>query len=142
MFFSGIQPSAETQAAFMRIPDIMRDLRHGAAGTEHLLLAFLRSAPELFDRRCEPAALEKIVLRLSPPAPATDDEQAGEFPYTPAAVEVLKLAFAEAGRDGGSVLKLDHVILALIDTARGVASAALSEVGIDSRRDWLLDQAE
>ena len=138
--FPGMQPSAGVQSALGRVPDIIWDLGHESAGTEHMLLALIRNGPEMFHRHCQPAELEKIVLQLAPPTRPVEGERPREFPYTPAAVDVLKLAFAEAQRGGSSELELDHVVLGLIEEGTGVAAAAFRQVGIASFDDWVSER--
>ena len=138
---SELQVSPRTRAALERIPDILWEFGHESAETEHILLALLRTAPESFRRNCDHAELERVLLRLMPPTRSVEGARPGEYPYAQAAVEVLKLAFAEARRDGTSELQVDHMVRALIDEANGVAAAAFRELGIESRDDWVSDQA-
>ena len=96
----------------------------------------VQTAPDAFESRCDPSALEATLLRLMPRTSQVERSSSGEVPVAPDVVAVLKFCEDELRRDDASELRLDHVVHGLIQQSEGVAAAALREVGIESRTDW------
>jgi hypothetical protein len=104
-----------------------------AVGTEHLLLALTRSAPEPVARVLAEAGIDEHALRscLQPTIVDGDGRPAGGF--TPHAREVLEGSLREAVERGEGFIAADHLLLALLRNPAGGAAQTLASLGVEPR---------
>lgn len=106
-----------------------------AVGTEHLLLALTRGAPEPVARALAEAGIDEHALRtcLQPtiveegPAPTADGG------FTAHAREVLEGSLREAVERGEGYIGADHLLLALLRNPAGGAAQTLEALGVEPR---------
>jgi ATP-dependent Clp protease ATP-binding subunit ClpC len=117
-----------------------RSLGHGYVGTEHLLLALLRSDDRVVSRVVKSLGLTEArihaeVLRL---VGAGDEDVSGEMPFTPRAKAALELAVREAGAQGK--VEPRHLLVGIAAEGEGVAARILRDADVD--RDVLRTSVE
>ena len=118
--FEGYIPSAR-HAVFLGQEEA-RTLRSGAIDSGHLLLGVLGVLPLLL-----PLSPEDVRARLG----VGDDDSEGFWPFTDAALRVLKGAPAEAERLGHGAVAPGHLLLALAD--RELPIGDLGHPRVDAR---------
>ncbi|ACL42191.1 Clp domain protein (plasmid) [Pseudarthrobacter chlorophenolicus A6] len=111
-----------------------RALNHHFVGTEHLLLALTRDNAPASRAHCILASLgisHGSVLDHT----VRDETEPGNWhlPFTPAAKEVLDLAWTEAGE--GEEITAEHILLALTCRHDGAASRVLDAHSAAIRED-------
>jgi ATP-dependent Clp protease ATP-binding subunit ClpC len=118
--------------AVVRSQEQARLLDHDHIGDEHLLLALTyddaglsAAALASFGVTLETAGTEVAALVPRQSAPA------GHIPFTPAAKAVLEGAVAEAEAQDRSVVRAEHLLLALLERDDGVAAQVLAALGAD-----------
>ncbi len=115
-----------------------RALNHGYIGTEHLLLALLREGDGVAARALTAMgisldamreAVEDITPRGTEPVP-----ESGHIPFTPRAKKVLELSLREARQLGSDYIGTEHILLALIREADGLAAQILLAADVGPNR--------
>lgn len=106
-----------------------------AVGTEHLLLALTRSAPEPVARVLADVGIDEHALRstLQPTivsVPATPGAEGG---FTRYAREVLEGSLREAVERGEGFIGADHLLLALLRNPAGGAAQTLDALGVKAQ---------
>ena len=109
-------------------------LNHGYVGTEHLLLGLLALGEGIAQDimaalDIQPDALRNAVGNLMGATEGALQVQ-GERPFTPRTKKVLQLAIAEAEAAGGREAGTEHILLALLREAEGVAAQALLSLDV------------
>jgi ClpA/ClpB-like protein len=104
-----------------------------AVGTEHLLLALARSAPESVARALKSAGIDEEVLRasLQPTIIDDGDPSQAEGTFTRYAREVLERSLGEAVERGEGFIGPDHLLLALVRNPAGGAAQTLEALGVE-----------
>ena len=115
------------------------NLGHDFVGTEHVLLALLKTAgealnPVLQQNRVTPGALEAEIHRLVLASPIHPTQ--ATLPWTPRARKALQLAARKAAALEPSPIGARHLLLGLLLEGSGVAAVALRNLGV--RLDGLL----
>ncbi len=123
------------RAAVRLAQDEARDLGHDFIGTEHLLLGLLRmedsvAARALDQLRLDEAKLRSRVNEIVGPGPGTAH---GQLSFTPRAKKVLELALRESLALRHDYIGTEHILLAIMREAEGVAARALGEQGIEEQ---------
>jgi len=109
---------------------------HGYIGTEHLLLGILDEGANLAVKILESIDVEPSDVRaeleavMSEATPPTDDV-VDTTPFTPRATVVCQLATREALRLGHNYVGCEHLLLALVDEADGLAGQVLRTMGVE-----------
>ena len=108
-------------------------LNHSYIGTEHLLLGLLREGTGaigalLSTWRVDPDAIRDWVSGSFESDEIVD--ASGQLPFTPRAEHALNLACQAARRLGSKAVGSEHLLLALLGEADGVAAQVLSDSGI------------
>mgnify|MGYP003949114311 CR=1 FL=1 len=109
-----------------------RLLNHSYIGTEHLLLGLLHDeegvgAKTLKELRVD---LEKVRALVEEIIGTDGSSPSGHIPFTPRAKKVLELALREAMPLGHNYIGTEHLLLAIVREAEGVAMAVLTKLGI------------
>jgi ATP-dependent Clp protease ATP-binding subunit ClpC len=106
-----------------------RQLKHGAIGTEHILLGLL-SVPDGLAAKVlhelgydKDAALADIAAAVKPGTA----ELAGHIPFTRRAKKTLELALREAMQLGHNYIGTEHILLALVREGEGIAAKVLAD---------------
>src|ERR1700722_15821958 len=113
--------------------------RHGFTGTEHLLLALLRSRDGVPKRLLVALGVDIPGLAAAVTAAATagalpneSSKQGSSFgaPFTTRAHRAMELAQREAAEEPQSRLTPEHLLLGIVAEGGGVAARALREQGV------------
>ena len=107
-------------------------LRHGAIGTEHLLLGLMREEGGVAGRVLRELGLEQrrvqeMVERLSGPGQRA---KPSKIDLAPGTRRTLELAIDEAKRMGQHYISTEHILLGLVRYNEGVAIDVLNKLGI------------
>ncbi|MEK7324721.1 MAG: ATP-dependent Clp protease ATP-binding subunit [Chloroflexota bacterium] len=107
-------------------------LRHGAIGTEHLLLGLMREEGGVAGRVLRELGLEQrrvqeMVDRLSGPAQRA---KPSKIDLAPGTRRTLELAIDEAKRMNQHYISTEHILLGLVRYNEGVAIDVLNKLGI------------
>lgn len=110
----------------------MRQLKHPAVGTEHLLLGLINegqgvAARSLANLGINGEVVREQVLQLIGQGDATPKS---ELVLTPRAKRVLELAYEEARNQGVGYIGTEHILLGLISEGEGVAARVLANLGV------------
>ena len=122
---------------------IALDLQMSYVGTEHLLLALLKtgaSVPEAVSSRMDfDSAAADIQEGLKGETP---EPQNGRIELSPRAKKLLETSVVESQKLGQSYVTVEHFWLALLGSDDGVAGALLRKAGVDlsAAREELLQQ--
>jgi ATP-dependent Clp protease ATP-binding subunit ClpC len=116
--------------------DATRALGHRTVDTEHLLLGCIRALPEHFRPRCDPGALEEILLGLAPEQVPEEVPAPRELPLSPAAVRTLELAVTEARDRGAADVGIHHLVIGMIRQDTCAAARALRQLGLGEPGAW------
>ena len=131
---AGIQFSREVGRAVKHVaPEVARECQRDYVGTEHLLLALVRTFPRAFRHLCDPDTLEEVVGECTPRGRARELPRGSAVPFTSRAKKVLDLSMREAESDGSAVVQAEHLVVGLIREEKGIAAQALRELGIRLR---------
>jgi hypothetical protein len=111
--------------------DEARDLGHGSAGTEHLLLGLLSEGEGVAALVLESLgiSLEEARGRVEEIAGRGQRSPAGHLPFTPPAKKVLELSLQEAVQLGHNYVGTEHILLSLLREGEGVAAQVLADLG-------------
>ena len=136
--------SDRARQVVVRAQEEARALHHDYIGTEHLLLALMTVPRAMGVRALEalgaaaPRIRDRVGHYIQPgnyePGPNV------HIPFTPRAKKVLELSLREAIQLGHDIIGTEHVLLALIREADGIAGQALADLGVhldDARREVL-----
>lgn len=106
-----------------------------AVGTEHLLLALTRSAPEPVARVLADVGIDEHALRstLQPTVVSAGGPAQAEGGFTRYAREVLEGSLREAVERGEGFIGADHLLLALLRNPAGGAAQTLDALGVEPR---------
>lgn len=108
------------------------ELRHGAIGTEHLLLGML-SVPRCLAAEALASAgvgREKVLAALGEGDARPDRGRHRRIPFSPLAKQALELSIRNSSRLHHNYIGTEHVLLALFDVADGQAAQILTEAGV------------
>jgi ATP-dependent Clp protease ATP-binding subunit ClpC len=134
---AGLEFTQELRATLSRARDEAMALGHRWVGTEHLLLALMRSAStdlsQLFsslgvqaDDVRERVAAEIASADLSSGAPYERDPMP---PYTSRAKRAVELAMNQA-KASHSVVGVEHLLVGLLEEGKGIAAKVLRSLGL------------
>jgi ATP-dependent Clp protease ATP-binding subunit ClpA len=104
-----------------------------AVGTEHLLLALARTAPEPLARALRDAGIDEHALRsmMQPTIVEDGTPAAAGGGFTRHAREVLEGSLREAVERGDGFIAADHLMLALLRNPAGGAAQTLEALGVE-----------
>ena len=107
-------------------------LKHGAVGTEHILLGLLREGEGIAAKALEASGVvfSEMEQGIEELIGTGSEEVEPVVQYTPRAKKVLELSLAEARRLNHSYVGTEHILLALIREGEGVAARVLNNAGI------------
>jgi hypothetical protein len=114
-------------------PEEARSFNHDFVGTEHILLALIRSDSKALVNVMKKLGIRNEIVRreiervvstgaMAVPAP--------EIPYTPRARKSLKLAGEEARKLNQAQVRAEHIFLGLLGEGSGVAAVVLRNLGV------------
>ena len=111
--------------------DEARDLGHGFAGTEHLLLGLLAEGEGVAALVLESLgiSLEEARGRVEEIAGRGQRSPTGHIPFTPPAKKALELSLQEAVQLGHNYIGTEHLLLSLLREGEGVAAQVLADLG-------------
>jgi hypothetical protein len=111
-----------------------KELGAEAVGTEHLLLALTRNAPEPMARALEQAGIDERALRASlQPTLVREGPPRAARMFTSHARDVLEGSLREALERSEGYIGPDHLLLALLRNPAGGAARTLEELGVDTQ---------
>jgi ATP-dependent Clp protease ATP-binding subunit ClpC len=113
-----------------------RELRHGAIGTEHLLLGLIREEKGIAAHALASLqlTLDETRLAVARIAGAGDVDAPGAMTFTPPAKQTLELSLREAVSLGHNYIGTEHVLLALARRPDRVPAQIFEERALDERR--------
>ncbi|OHW62387.1 negative regulator of genetic competence ClpC/MecB [Andreesenia angusta] len=123
------------QRAIYLAQEAAKELRHGQAGTEHLLLGLVQSEGGLASEILEEYGIDYEDVRdfvLNMIGYGMVEELKG---FTPRSKKVFELSIEEARKLGQNYVGAEHLLLGLIEEGEGVAAVILSnllDVGLDT----------
>ena len=129
------------QEAFKDAESIAGDHGHQSIEAEHLLAALIRQpegiVPEIL-KKCgvDSSRIEKDILKELGKTPSVSGGGAAERYISPRLKGVIDKAFSEASRLQDEYVSVEHVLLAIVDAAEGMAGGVLTRYGIT--RDAIL----
>ncbi len=135
---SGYNFTEHVRIVLARAREEAAALRHEYVGTEHMLIAMLRSGDGVGYTVIEnlggdPAAMIDGMLAIL--KHGTTKERTGpDLPYTSRAKKVLELAMGEARAMSHSYIGTEHLLLGLIREEKGVAAQVLVNAGVTYER--------
>ena len=111
--------------------DEARDLGHGFAGTEHLLLGLLAEGEGVAALVLESLgiSLEEARGRVEEIAGRGQRSPTGHIPFTPPAKKALELSLQEAVQLGHNYIGTEHLLLSLLREGEGVTAQVLADLG-------------
>ena len=127
-------PGPEAKRTLALARDEARKLHHDFVGTEHVLLALLRSGNSSVDRALRQLGLGEAVVRaeiekLISSGPASPSDTT--LPLTPRARNALACAMREADAMGREAAGCEHLFLGLLAEPDGVAGLVLRTLGVN-----------
>lgn len=110
------------------------DLKHGYVGTEHILLGILKEQDglckkSLNDMKISSEGVKKLVMEYE--GEGDVEMRRNEIPLTPRTKRLLELSLIEARNLNHNYISPEHILLALIREAEGVAYTILTNLGAD-----------
>lgn len=123
------------QRAIYLAQEAAKELRHGQAGTEHLLLGLVQGEGGLASEILEEYGIDYEDVRdfvLNMIGYGMVEELKG---FTPRSKKVFELSIEEARKLGQNYVGAEHLLLGLIEEGEGVAAVILSnllDVGLDT----------
>ena len=111
-----------------------QQLKHGYVGTEHILLGILKEQDgvckkTLNDMKISSEGVKKLVLEYE--GEGDVEMRRNEIPLTPRTKRLLELSLLEARNLNHNYISPEHILLALIREAEGVAYTILANLGAD-----------
>lgn len=109
-----------------------RSFFHHYIGTEHLLLGLLRERDGLAGQALERlgVTIEQVRAAVEAKIGRGEEPPSEEIDYVPRVRKVLSLAMAEAERQGGTSVRTEHILLAIVREGGGVAADILDTLGV------------
>jgi len=109
-------------------------LKHGYVGTEHILLGLLKEKEgvckkSLNDMKITSEEVKKLVMEYE--GEGDVEMRRSEIPLTPRTKRLLELSLIEARNLNHNYISPEHILLALIREAEGVAYTILANLGAD-----------
>ena len=109
-------------------------LKHGYVGTEHILLGILKEQDgvckkSLNDMKISSDGVKKLVVEYE--GEGDVEMRRNEIPLTPRTKRLLELSLLEARNLNHNYISPEHILLALIREAEGVAYTILANLGAD-----------
>ncbi len=109
-------------------------LKHGYVGTEHILLGILKEQDgvckkSLNDMKVSSEEVKKLILEFEGEGDVVMSRN--EIPLTPRTKRLLELSLLEARDLNHNYISPEHILLALIKEAEGVAYTILANLGAD-----------
>ncbi|MBU3128603.1 ATP-dependent Clp protease ATP-binding subunit [Clostridium tagluense] len=109
-------------------------LKHGYVGTEHILLGLLKEQDglckkSLNDMKIFSEGVKKLVMEYE--GEGDVEMRRSEIPLTPRTKRLLELSLIEARNLNHNYISPEHILLALIREAEGVAYTILANLGAD-----------
>jgi ATP-dependent Clp protease ATP-binding subunit ClpA len=128
--------SAQGKGVLALAHEEARSFRHNSLGTEHLLLALLRSteSPAAATLANLGLTLAKVRLAVEKIIGYGEAPVEGKLKLAPRAISVLSLAVSEAGRLKQSSVGPEHILLGLLREGEGVAMGILATFGADAEK--------
>jgi len=110
------------------------ELKHGYVGTEHILLGILKEEDglckkSLNDMKISSEGVKKLVMEYE--GEGDVEMRRIEIPLTPRTKRLLELSLIEARNLNHNYISPEHILLALIREAEGVAYTILANLGAD-----------
>jgi ATP-dependent Clp protease ATP-binding subunit ClpC len=120
---------------------------HNYVGTEHLLLGLIKLGQGVAVNVLQKMNLDLETVRLEVEkkvGTGTENQLAGNIPYTPRVKKVLALAGKEARSLNHSYVGTEHILLGLLREGEGVAAQVLRslDVDIDRTRQEILKELD
>ena len=111
-----------------------QNLKHGYVGTEHVLLGILKEENGISQR-----ILNSYGVTIDNVEKLVEDYEGkgdislykNDIPLTPRTKRLLELSLLQARNMGNNYINPEHILLALIQDAEGVAYTILSNLGVD-----------
>ena len=112
-------------------------LKHGYVGTEHILLGILKEQDgvckkSLNDMKVTSEGVKKLVMEYE--GEGDVEMRRSEIPLTPRTKRLLEQSLVEARNLNHNYISPEHILLALIREAEGVAYTILANLGADFNR--------
>ena len=109
-------------------------LKHGYVGTEHILLGIIKEQggvckKSLNDMKITAEGVKKLVVEYE--GEGDVEMRRNEIPLTPRTKRLLELSLLEARNLNHNYISPEHILLALIREAEGVAYTILANLGAD-----------
>ena len=109
-------------------------LKHGYVGTEHILLGILKEQEgvckkSLNDMKISSKEVKKLVVEYE--GEGDVEMRSSEIPLTPRTKRLLEASLLEARNLNHNYISPEHILLALIREAEGVAYTVLANLGAD-----------
>jgi ATP-dependent Clp protease ATP-binding subunit ClpA len=112
--------------------DEARALKHNYVGTEHLLLALLRSdglAKRVLDSFDVP--IEDVQAHIVRIVGQDDEIEDGQIPFTPHALKALEHSLHEAVVHDHSEIRTEHLLLGVVGEEDGLAARVLRDFDVN-----------
>jgi len=107
-------------------------LKHGAVGTEHLLLGLLKEGEGVAAQTLQALGLNLAAMAGEVErAMGTGNQEVAELGFTPRAKKVMEIAGEEARTQGVNYVATEHLLLGLIREGEGAAARILISLGAD-----------
>ncbi|MCB2295843.1 ATP-dependent Clp protease ATP-binding subunit [Clostridium algoriphilum] len=111
-----------------------QQLKHGYVGTEHILLGILKEQDglckkSLNDMKISSEGVKKLIIEYE--GEGDVEMRRNEIPLTPRTKRLLELSLLEARNLNHNYISPEHILLALIREAEGVAYTVLANLGVD-----------
>lgn len=108
-------------------------LKHGYIGTEHLLLGLLKEEEGTAAKALKNlgVSLEEVRTQVENAVGKGSSAPVGHISFTPRAKKVLEISLREALQLGHNYIGTEHILLGLIREGEGVATQALTNLGVD-----------
>lgn len=121
----------EAQNALLNAKMEMLDLGHPYIGTEHLLLAILKSDSNISNRLSNYNLTYNVFREELCKVVGTTDRKSELFLYTPLLRKVLENAIIDSRENNDGEVTLEHLFFAMIEEGEGIAIRTIIGLGID-----------
>lgn len=121
----------EAQNALLNAKTEMLALGHPYIGTEHLLLAILKSDSNISNRLSNYNLTYNVFREELCRVVGTTDKKSEYFLYTPLLRKVLENAILDSKENNDGEVTLEHLFFAMIEEGEGIAIRTIIGLGID-----------
>jgi ATP-dependent Clp protease ATP-binding subunit ClpC len=125
-----------SQKVFYASAEEAQRLGHGYVGTEHILLGILKegghAAKILKDMDITEDKVRDVIIQIE--GKGNPDFNLKEVPLTPRTKRLIEVARTEARNLNHNFIAPEHILLAIIREAEGVAAVILQRFGVDFNR--------